>query len=696
MRKKGKAAAPVKPAQRGVAKDGFSNALARLGANTPNLLNATEYTMSRMTRDFGTLNAMYRDSWIVRRIVDIIPADMLKNWITITSGLSPDLLKKIDIELRRTQLIKKLQEGMCWGRLYGGALGIMLIRGQGSPEQLAMPLRLDEMVPGDFAGLVTLDRWNGVSPSSELCDDITDSEYGLPEAYLVTDPIDGSMTRIHHSRCIRFVGNNLPFWEKQAELYWGASVIEAIFDELKKRDNVSWNIAQLTFMANLRVLKMQDLGQTLGATDAMSQAELYRTLTAQNWLASNMGIQIMDAADGLETHQYTFGGLADCYQQFIMDISGAAEIPVTKLFGRSPSGLNATGESDLQNYYDMIGEKQESLLRPILNKLLPPFMMSLFGAVPDDLDFDFNPVSEPSDKERADLAKSGTDNVVAAVNAGLVSKRTALKELKQQADRTGVWTNITDEDIEKASDEIDDPGEMGMPGMPGMGMGGPEKNEAPKSPQGPGNEPGQGNGPAAKENAPAGQPGRDAALFHVLDVDWDESEHPRGDDGKFRGASGVGKTKSDRENARTQIKALYKQKSTPATRAQIDKLKVVSGDKVEKKDLTFGTYDANMRQCKKVLIGQSFGSGRTVNSITHHSNLRSIGRDIPPATILDILQKPAAVYPGDTSRTTCYEKDGKKVVVDDDGNVVSVMHVYYRRANNGAGNNRGAVKFHKK
>ena len=696
MRKKGKAAAPVKPAQRGVAKDGFSNALARLGANTPNLLNATEYTMSRMTRDFGTLNAMYRDSWIVRRIVDIIPADMLKNWITITSGLSPDLLKKIDIELRRTQLIKKLQEGMCWGRLYGGALGIMLIRGQGSPEQLAMPLRLDEMVPGDFAGLVTLDRWNGVSPSSELCDDITDSEYGLPEAYLVTDPIDGSMTRIHHSRCIRFVGNNLPFWEKQAELYWGASVIEAIFDELKKRDNVSWNIAQLTFMANLRVLKMQDLGQTLGATDAMSQAELYRTLTAQNWLASNMGIQIMDAADGLETHQYTFGGLADCYQQFIMDISGAAEIPVTKLFGRSPSGLNATGESDLQNYYDMIGEKQESLLRPILNKLLPPFMMSLFGAVPDDLDFDFNPVSEPSDKERADLAKSGTDNVVAAVNAGLVSKRTALKELKQQADRTGVWTNITDEDIEKASDEIDDPGEMGMPGMPGMGMGGPEKNEAPKSPQGPGNEPGQGNGPAAKENAPAGQPGRDTALFHVLDADWDESEHPRGDDGKFRGASGVGKTKSDRENARTQIKALYKQKSTPATRAQIDKLKVVSGDKVEKKDLTFGTYDANMRQCKKVLIGQSFGSGRTVNSITHHSNLRSIGRDIPPATILDILQKPAAVYPGDTSRTTCYDKDGKKVVVDDDGNVVSVMHVYYRRANNGAGNNRGAVKFHKK
>lgn len=144
-----------------------------------------------------------------------------------------------------------------------------------------------------------------------------------------------------------------------------------------------------------------------------------------------------------------------------MDISGAAEIPVTKLFGRSPSGLNATGESDLQNYYDMIAEKQEAVLRPILNKVLPPFIISTIGSLPEDFDFDFDPVAEPSDKERADLAKCGTDNVVAAYNAGLISQRTALQELKQQSERTGVWTNITDEDIERASDTVEQPGEMG-------------------------------------------------------------------------------------------------------------------------------------------------------------------------------------------------------------------------------------------
>lgn len=504
--------APAPQPIRRRALDAFSNVLARLGAGTPNLLEGTEYSLQRMSRDFNTLNALYRESWIVRRIIDVIPADMLKNWITITSGLDPDVEKRLSLTLRRTQLIDKLKRGMQWGRLYGGALGVMLVKHQG--YDLSQPLQLDWIMPGDFAGLLIFDRWNGVNPSSELIEDISDPDYGFPKYYTVTDPAGGGSVKIHHSRVVRFTGNTLPFWEEIAEMQWGASVVESIFDELRKRDNVSWNIAQLTFMANIRVLKMQDLGQLLAATDNESQAELLRTLEAQNMLLNNMGMQVMDAADGLETHQYTFGGLADCYQQFIMDISGAAEIPVTRLFGRSPSGLNATGESDLQNYYDMIAEKQESYLRPILNKVLPPFIISTLGSLPDDFDFEFDPVAEPSDKERADLAKCGTDNVVAAYNAGLISQRTALKELKQQSERTGVWTNITDEDIERASDTVEPPGEMG--GMFG-GMGG----EA---------------APASGEESP--QQARAPVRQGVGDAEWDESEHPRDKDGKFSSAGG--------------------------------------------------------------------------------------------------------------------------------------------------------------
>ncbi|WP_281696835.1 anti-CBASS protein Acb1 family protein [Acidaminococcus massiliensis] len=473
---------------RGKAQDGFSNALARLGVGTPNLLEATEYIPQRITRNYALLNTLYREQWIVRRIVDTIPSDMLKNWITLSTEVAPATMKRFERALRQTRVINSLKEGMEWGRLFGGAIGVLIIKGQG--DMLDQPLDLERILPGDFCGILNFDRWNGVSPSGELINDIGDPEYGLPKYYQISDPASGAVCNVHHSRVLRFIGDNLPYWESIAENQWGSSVIEAVFDDLKKRDNVSWNIAQLTFVANLRVFKMSDMGQLLSAVDEESKAELYRTIQSQNWLMSNMGLQIMDSQDSMETHQYTFGGLAEVYSQFMMDVAGAARIPVTKLFGRSPAGMNATGESDLQNYYDMIGEEQESKLRPILDKLLPVVCMSAFGAVPDDLDYDFDPVSEPNDKERAELAKSGTENVVAALNAGLVSKRTALKELKQQAERTGVWTNITEADIMRASEDLEDEGELGgLLGLP--------------------------------------QPGRDS------DEKWEEDKHPRAENGRF-------------------------------------------------------------------------------------------------------------------------------------------------------------------
>lgn len=509
------------------ANDAFSNALARLGAGTPNLMEGTQYSLSRLTRDYSLMNALYREHWIIRRIIDTIPADMLKNWITLTTEVSPDLLKRLDLELRKTQLIQKLKKGLQWGRLFGGAVGVMVVAGQGN--DMAAPLDLRLMVPGDFCGIMIFDRWNSVDPSLEIVDDIRDPEFGLPKYYTITDNNTGQVAKIHYSRILRFTGDDLPSWEAQAEQNWGASVIESIFDELKKRDNVSWNIAQLTFMASLRVLKMADMGQMLSATDEQTKAELYRTIQAQNWLMSNMGMQVIDAGDDMQSHQYTFGGISDTYKQFMMDVAGAARIPATKLFGRSPEGMNATGESDLQNYYEMIAQEQEANLRPVLNKLLPVLCMSVFGAVPDDLDFEFDPVSEPSDKERSELAKSGTENVVTALNAGLVSKRTALKELKQQSERTGVWTNITDADILKASDEIEEEGEMG-----GFGdMGGDEYGEESLKP------PHRGHGDMPDDNPPQDMEREPQVPKSAKDSDWKEDEHPRDEGGRFTSGGGT-------------------------------------------------------------------------------------------------------------------------------------------------------------
>lgn len=449
--------------------DSFQNPMTRTGVFMPNPLETTEYPLTRFTRDWQTINALYRSHWIIRRIIDVIPEDMIKNGYHILTQLSPDQIKKIVRCDRTTRTSRRILEGLKWGRLYGGAGALIMI--EGHENQLDQPLDYDTIMPSSYKGLLVLDRWSGVTPEDKLVSDISDPEFGMPEYYTVSSDALTVGIRVHHSRILRFMGRPLPYLEQLAETYWGASELEHVIDELKKRDNVSWNIAMLTFMANLRVMKMDGMGQLLATGNEQAQIQLYNTIQGMNAMMNNNSLQVLGENDSYETHQYTFGGIGETYDRFMMDVAGAAETPVTKLFGRSPAGMNATGESDMQNYYDTIEEKQEAELRPVYDKILPIMFISTLGGIPDDLDYEFNPIRRPRDDEMADLASKNTDSVTKAFQAGMVSQRTALKELRQQSEMTGMWSNITDEDIEKADDSVMQSDE-GMGDMMGGMFGG--------------------------------------------------------------------------------------------------------------------------------------------------------------------------------------------------------------------------------
>ena len=440
--------------------DAFQNQMARLGFGQPNLNEGADYPLTRMSQNYNLFTSLYRSSWIVRKIVDVFPSDMVKNWIKFNSSLDPEKISKINSVIRKTKTKEKIKEGLRWARLYGGAAGLILIDGD---EDLSESLDYDTIMLDDYKGLLIFDRWNGIYPDIELEDDISDEEYGYPKYYSISLSEANSnlmlsynkqdLVKVHHSRIVRFNGRDLPLWERQAEMFWGESEIEIVFEELKKRDNTSANIASLIFLANIRVLKMNDLGQLLGASTQKAQENLYKVLQAQNQLMSNMGIYVMDKDDDFGSEQYSFGGLNDIYESFMLDIAGACEMPVTKLFGREPAGFNSTGESDLTQYYDTLEEKQETYLQPIIDKLLPIIFMSTLGAIPEDLDWEFNPCMNVNSKDLADLAQSMASPIFEAFNAGLITKEIALKELKQQNEKTGMWSNITDEDIKNAKNE---------------------------------------------------------------------------------------------------------------------------------------------------------------------------------------------------------------------------------------------------
>ena len=432
--------------------DAYSNPAANLGFGANNLAQSGGYVMQRFTWDYYTLNFLFRDNWIAKGIIEKPANEMMKNGFELHTELDPDKVSKIMQVWTRTKTRDKFLECLNWSRLYGGCLLIPMLENQ---EDLSEPLDYDTIMPDSFKGCFTVDRWCGVSPSLDLVSDIDDPEFGQPEYYIVTSAPMNKSIKIHHSRVIKMIGRKLPYWEEIAENYWGASELEHAFTELKKRDDTSANIAFLIFLANIRVFSMDGLGQAITLGDQEGLQNVYKTMRAMNALMCNTGTFAIDKDDSFSTQQYSFTGINEVYESFMLDISGAAEIPVDKLFGRSPSGFN-NGEETLQNYYDTIQEKQETYVRGPLEKLIKIITMSTLGEIPDDLELVFNPVRRPSNMEKADLGQKQTQSVLDAYQAGVVGKGTVLRELKQQTPVTNMWSNITDQMIEDADTEDDE------------------------------------------------------------------------------------------------------------------------------------------------------------------------------------------------------------------------------------------------
>lgn len=465
--------------------DSFINNLAYLG-EANKLEQANDYERHGITRDYETLTVMYRENWLTKRIIDLPCEDMTRAWYSISSEIEQDKLDEIAKLEAKHNVKQEVTNMLRWARLYGGAAAVMVIKGQ--EDMLEQPLDFDTLVPGCFHGLIVVDRTNGLYPSIELEEDMDDPDYGYPKYYnVITDSLSGESLRVHHSRLLMARGRMLPIQEEINEDYWGASEIEHIYEELQKRNATSANIAQLVFQANVSAMKIGNFGEAMATGTDQMKEKIMQAIFDMNRIKNSSGLLVMGSEDNYEQHPYSFAGIAEVYEAFMLDMAGAAEIPATKLFGRSPQGMNATGESDMNNYYEKLAQLQELQLRPAIEKLLPVMAMSLWGEIPEDMEIVFKPLATTTPAERAEIMSKQAATVVQVFSAGIISQKMALRELQEQGKSIGAWTNITDEDIDRADDEFDTGEGMEDP-MGMMGPGGPEgmppmQPEAPEAPE---------------------------------------------------------------------------------------------------------------------------------------------------------------------------------------------------------------------
>ena len=209
----------------------------------------------------------------------------------------------------------------------------------------------------------------------------------------------------------------------------------------------SSDLAALTFRANVDTMEMENLDQILSIGNEQAKRRFWTTMQTQSVMRSNFGLQLVNKGDQIKNTQYTFTGLQEVYESMCLNLAGSSRIPMTKLFGRSASGLNATGEGDQRNYNDYLDSQRESKLRPVLERLLPVMAMSAWGAVPEGIEVTFPPLWTPTAKEVAEIAKAKTEAVISAYTAGLLNVDTAQRELKSMSEETGLYTTLSDAEI---------------------------------------------------------------------------------------------------------------------------------------------------------------------------------------------------------------------------------------------------------
>lgn len=430
-------------------RDSYENFVARVGLNESNQSGAGTYKNNWTSRNRLLIEQSYRSSWLVGAGVDAIPDDMTRKGVTITSKLDDGVKKQLDNKWDDFGLWEHLNDTLKWARLYGGAVGVILIDGQ----NYSTPLRIETIPKDSFKGIMVMDRWM-LNATTERRVTELGPDFGMPEFYRVVTSATGIPPwRIHHSRLIRFDGIPLPYQQRLTENDWGMSVIERCFDRLMAFDSTTQGVAQLIYKAHLRTYSIKGLRSLLAmGKDNPAFKGLMSHMDMIRQYQSNEGMTIMDAEDKFEAHTYSYAGLSDVLAQFGQQVSGAFGIPLVRLFGQSPAGFS-TGDTDLANYYDNVSTQQERKLRRPIRRLYEVLHMSMFSEpLPDDFSFEFNELWQTPDSERADTAVKVVDATVKAVEAGLMTDKAGAMHLQETARITGIGATISDEDIDNASD----------------------------------------------------------------------------------------------------------------------------------------------------------------------------------------------------------------------------------------------------
>lgn len=386
-------------------RDGLASLVSGLGTERDKA--ASVYYAEPTITDEQLVNA-YRGSWMARKIVDIPALDSCRAW-RAWQAKGPQI-EAIEAEEKRLNVKGKVLEARRKARLFGGA-AIYIDLGD-DPSQ---PLSIERVKKDGVRFLTVLTRRQLLA--GDIDTDPLSEFYGRPKEYSLAAGA-GGFVRIHPSRLAIFYGADLPDrdYATGTSFAWADSVLVSVMEAVKQAESAAANIASLIFEANVDVITMNGLMEKVG-----NPADEEKILRRYSLAAQAKGVNKMLLIDGNEKYErktVTFATLPDLLDRFGQNAAGAADIPMTRFMGQAPAGLNSTGESDLRNYYDRISAGQQLEMQPAMNTLDECLIRSALGSRDADIHYDWNPLWQLGEKEKADIFKAKADAARAIAGKG--------------------------------------------------------------------------------------------------------------------------------------------------------------------------------------------------------------------------------------------------------------------------------------
>lgn len=393
-----------------ISKDGLFNIASGLGTSKS---KRSHNQWSQSLISFGELDAIYQSNWIAAAIVNEFAFDIVKKWRTVRSKYAEEIQRaERDYHLKST-----VREACQWARLYGGA-GVVII----SNQDLEKPFDPNKIKKGSLKRLLTFDRYDLVASGDINTYDLLSDDYMRPEYFT----LNGGSQRIHRSHIAFFQGAELPKRQARINFGWGDSELRRVIDDVNDAVASKGGLAELMQEANLDVITKDDLFDRI-ATDQDDQ--ITKRYEIFSLMKSSINMALLDSEEKLDRHTLQLSGVSPLLEVFMVWIAGAARMPMTKIFGVSASGLSATGEGDRKNYNSNIVGHQERLERPMA-KLDEVIIRSSLGFMPDDYDFEWNPIEDLNGVEIAQEQLLKAQKASIYLEDGIIMRSQVQRELE--------------------------------------------------------------------------------------------------------------------------------------------------------------------------------------------------------------------------------------------------------------------------